>query len=279
LEKRDIWSTLSRIDAKLLYALLAVFIIVPLIKPLGLPMSIPAETRAAYDFIDALPDGSLVLLSVGTDPQTEAETWAQAIAMGRHLLSKKCNLVLMSVNSVGQPYAERLASILQEEFGLEYGQDICVLGFRAGEETAVAGFAGDFLTLYNADYKGAPVKELPMLKGVSSAADFKLIIDYQYKASAIWFARHVGGPHKVPVIAGSRASSAPNMMPYYASGDFKGVLPGIQGGAAYERLLQRPDQATKGLDAQSMGLILVILSVLIGNVATVMGAQAKSKKA
>jgi hypothetical protein len=69
------------------------------------------------------------------------------------------------------------------------------------------------------------------------------------------------------------------MMPYYASGDFKGVLPGIQGGAAYERLLQRPDQATKGLDAQSMGLILVILSVLIGNVATVMGAQAKSKKA
>jgi hypothetical protein len=267
MDRTNVFTRLQNIDPKVLYLLLVVFVLTPLVKPMGLPITITPEVQAAYAVLDKLPQGSMVLISMGTDPQTEAEGWPQALAFGRHLASKGHKMVVMALAASSQPYAERLGATLQTEFELEYGKDISVMAFRAGEEDAVAALANDFRRQYNTDYKNRPIGDLPMFSSITGVGSFRLVIDLAYKSSQQWFIRHVSGPKQIPLVVGVTAVFTAQMMPFYASGQIKGLVSGLSGAAAYERLIGKPGMATKGMDAQSMGHVLVLASVLVGNIA------------
>jgi len=55
--------------------------------------------------------------------------------------------------------------------------------------------------------------------------------------------------------------------PYYEAGQLVGLSGGMKGSADYEQLVGAPGLATRGMDAQSFGHLLIISFIALGNVA------------
>jgi len=66
--------------------------------------------------------------------------------------------------------------------------------------------------------------------------------------------------------AGTTAVIAPDLYPFYQSGQMIGFLGGLRGAADYEKLLKFPDRGERGMLAQSATHIIIILLVLGANV-------------
>jgi hypothetical protein len=68
-------------------------------------------------------------------------------------------------------------------------------------------------------------------------------------------------------------------MPFVQAGQVKGLLQGLRGAAEYELLSGSAGIAAAGMDAQSLGHLLIIGSILVGNVAYFMSKkQPKNNK-
>ena len=73
--------------------------------------------------------------------------------------------------------------------------------------------------------------------------------------------------YHLPMVAGVTAVSAPEYYPYLQTGQLRGLLGGMAGGAEYEVLVKHPALATRGMDAQSLAHIFIALMIILGNLA------------
>jgi hypothetical protein len=55
-------------------------------------------------------------------------------------------------------------------------------------------------------------------------------------------------------------------MPYYNSGQIKGMLQGLRGAAELELIIGSPSDAVKSMDALSVGHLVIILFIVLGNI-------------
>ena len=62
-------------------------------------------------------------------------------------------------------------------------------------------------------------------------------------------------------------------MPFVQAGQVKGMLQGLRGAAEYELLSGSPGVASAGMDAQSLGHLLIIGFIVVGNVAYIMSKR------
>ncbi|MCL2497073.1 MAG: hypothetical protein FWF06_00485, partial [Symbiobacteriaceae bacterium] len=53
----------------------------------------------------------------------------------------------------------------------------------------------------------------------------------------------------------------------YQAGMLQGMIGGMSGAAAYEKLTGRLGAATQGLDSQGLGHLVIIVLIIIGNIA------------
>jgi hypothetical protein len=60
---------------------------------------------------------------------------------------------------------------------------------------------------------------------------------------------------------------ATDYYPYLSSGQLLGLIGGMKGAAEYERLMSISGDARRGMDAQSMVHVIIVLLVVLGNVA------------
>lgn len=88
-EDNSIWEKLENIPRAVPFSLIIILMCFALIIPLGLPLTIGTETREFYDFIDNLPDGCVILLSLEMDPASAAELAPAMHAMLHHLFQKE----------------------------------------------------------------------------------------------------------------------------------------------------------------------------------------------
>jgi hypothetical protein len=85
------------------------------------------------------------------------------------------------------------------------------------------------------------------------------IADYYIRIAATRY-------HKKLILA-CTAVMATDYYPYLSSGQLLGLVGGMKGAAEYERLLGLVGDARRGMDAQSLVHVLVVLLVVMGNVA------------
>jgi hypothetical protein len=64
---------------------------------------------------------------------------------------------------------------------------------------------------------------------------------------------------------GTTAVQVNEVIPYVRAGQISGILGGMSGAAEYELLLERPDMATRFMDAQSIAHLVMVLFIVIGN--------------
>jgi hypothetical protein len=261
------FNKLQRIDPRIVYALMFVALSFPLMAPLGIPLSVSPMTRAVFTTIEGLdPATDVVLLSFGYSPAAAADIHPQAVAVVDHLTKRGIRWVAISFWPDGPMMAQQITDVLEARGG-RYGTDFANLGFKAGGENAIAAFANNPLVITR-DFVGNNTAELPIMQGITHIRDFGYVIEFASGTPGIpeWI-RQVVDPMGVRMAAGAVTVSVPQFVPFVQARQLDGLLAGLRGAAEYELLLQAPGRALAMMDAQSMGHLLIIAFILIGNAA------------
>jgi hypothetical protein len=264
----DLILKMGTVDRRWIFLVIALVVIVPLFYPLGLPIRATATTQYVYDTIDALPHGSKVLVSCEYGPSTKPEIHPMVLSVMRHLFKNEHQVYVTCLWPDGQFLASyALNLVARDEYGLTYGEDYVLLGFRPGNEAVVKGIVSNLRKLYTIDAKGTKITEIPMMDGVNRFEDF----DFLFSASAgypgtIEWVQYAADPTNVPMSTGTTSIQVNEVMPYVASGQVQGILAGMPGAAEYEKLIGVPGIGTSGMDAQSIAHLVIVLFIVLGNI-------------
>lgn len=261
------WDRLVNLDVRILWVLLVVVLLAPMLKPIGLPLPMKAQTRSAYTFAESLPSGSWVVMSINISPMGEPENWPSALAMFRHYMSKGFKIVLINTVPEGTMYAEKLWKNYAKERGYEYGKDVVQMPFRAGDEAAISAIGADFRGLYKTDQYGTALDKLPIFNGFRGIQDVSLLTEYASTIHPQYYLQQINAKYDIPMILSIVAVDSPKFMPYFASGQLKGLMAGVAAGAEYELLAKVPGIAAAQMDALSLGTGLFILAIALSNIA------------
>ncbi|MCS6896672.1 MAG: hypothetical protein NZM29_01755, partial [Nitrospira sp.] len=86
-----------KIDRRVIFLIIGLCTLVPLLYPVGLPIKISPEVRGVYDYVEAMPEGSVLLLSLDFDPSSKPELYPQAVALLRHAFRKNLRVIAMTL--------------------------------------------------------------------------------------------------------------------------------------------------------------------------------------
>lgn len=262
----------------MIWLILVVILLIPLMKPLGLPIGPSPETEAAYDFINNLPSRSVTIMDLSIAPSSEGELWPMALAIARHHVSKGHRLILTTFIPDGIMYCEKLQAVAEKEYGYKYGEDILVLPYRAGGETALVAMADNIRQAYDQDQYGNPLSQFSLWQSVTRIEDVALVSCYTAGDDHLWLARYVWGKHKVPCLGGVIALSAPEAIIYYQNGQLIGLISGVKGAAYYETKIGKPGLAVQSMDAQSLGHTYLLVLMIAGNIVFWLNKRSPSQK-
>jgi hypothetical protein len=261
-------TSLENIDRRIIYLILIVIVGVMTLAPAGLPLRISSETKLAYDTIEKLPAGSVVLYSLDLDIMGWLQGGPQAIAFLQHLFNRPVRIVLIG----WRPDSEFLILKTLRSVDLKgkrYGVDYVNLGFVAGGETAMAGFAADLRKVVRTDYSGTDLEQIPIMKTIASAKDFSLIVcPNTGEPGALGFIRQWRIPYNVPIITSQPPMTVPEFVPHVKAGLLIAALPAIRSSAEYELLIKKPGLGIAAQDAVSLGTLSLLALIVVGNIGT-----------
>ncbi len=268
-------SRIQNVDRRVIYLLLFLCTLLPMIWPLGLPLPISPSTRAVYEIIEKLdPSKDVVLLSFDYGPGAGLDITAIPVVVAEHLTERGIKWVAVSFTTEGPMMADNIIKDLEKR-GLKYGTDFANLGYLAGDENAIRLFALDCFTIAT-DARGNKTADLPIMQGKKTVKDFAFVHGFTSSDLGItgWL-RQVVDTMKIPYAVGVVTVSVPAATPFYNSGQLKGLLGGLRSAAEYEHLINKPGQSLAMMDAQSMGHLLIIGFIVIGNIGYLLTKKAK----
>jgi hypothetical protein len=278
---KKILEKLERLDRRIIFTFIFLSIAIPLLLPVNLDFSVTPPVQSFYDAIEELPPGSKVLVSCDYDPGSMPELFPMNVAVFHHLLSRDLKVITMQLWATGTLLAElAMAEVLEDFPHKEYGKDWVNLGFKEGREVVMVSMGTNIPKTFPSDSRGNKVEDLPIMQGVNTYDDIALFMNVSggLPGTKEWVLQ-VQSRYHVKLGSGCTAVSAPEFYPYVQSGQLVGLLGGMKGAAEYEKLVQRPGTAQRGMDAQSVSHIVVFLFILIGNIAyfSVKGAKKRLK--
>jgi hypothetical protein len=221
--------------------------------PIAIPMGIKQQTTDAYDAIESLQAGDVVLVvfecSIGSFPEVRPA----AIATMRQYAAKGVRMVITGVITADAfPVSQLImASAKLTEFsGYEtYGENWVNLGFIAGGDISAAALADNCQFTVNDAY-GNALADLPLMQDVHTYEDFKMIIAYNtwgYEPWLFHWTTKYGWP---PIVAFCTGATARTAATHWAADQILGYTNGLRGGAEYETLL--------GVTGEGLGSMTVL---------------------
>ncbi len=273
---RRLYRLLGELDRRLIFLAVAVSVIVPLLYPLNLPIRTSREARAYFAELDRLQAGQVVLISIDYEPDTMAELDPMTLATLRHAVRKGLRVLAMTTYAGGVGIAERILAQVADEHGLTYGRDYAFLGYNPDATATMLRMGESIRGAYPTDHYGRPTDELALLSGVDSYAGIPLLVTISSSAISEYWVVWAGGKYHQRIIAGNTAIQAVLIYPFFQTGQLAGFLGGLKGAAEYERLIGRDGAAVRGMDAQSMAHLLIVICVLLGNIGFLVQRRARS---
>ncbi len=260
---------LAKVDRRWIFLLIGLVVLIPLIYPLALPIRAGKDSQQVYDFVESLEPNSKILLSCEYGPSTKPEIHPMVTSLLHHLFSldRGHKVYVVCLWPDGQFMAEEaLDEVAVKRYGLTYGEDFVLLGFRPGAEAVVKGIVSDLRKLYTIDAKGTKVENIPMMEGINRFEDFDFLFSGSagYPGTTEWVL-FASDPTGIPMSTGTTSIQVNEMMPYVLGGQINGILAGMPGAAEYEALINEPGIATSGMDAQSAAHFVIVLFIFFGN--------------
>jgi hypothetical protein len=259
---------LVRLDRRWIFLTMGLLVLGPLIFPLSLPLHVTPPVQAFVDAIDKVPNGSTVLMSCDYDPASIPEMVPMTRTAFRHLMSKDCKVVVTVLWFGGPGLVDSVLTEVSKEFPTKaYGRDWVNLGYKAGNEAVMVALGQGIVNVFPRDYRGNESNALPVMQHVRDYSSFPLLVNISagYPGTKEWV-QQVQGRFHLPMVAGVTAVSAPEYYPYLQAGQLRGLLGGMAGAAEYELARHEKGSASRGMDAQSLGHVLVALCIVLGNV-------------
>ena len=242
-------SVLTKIDNRYVYVVMIIITLYPLIYPMGLPIPINDDVRAVYDGIEAIPEGSLVIM----DWNTRFGRPTRMILMEdlfRHLMTRNMKIVHVSFDKAleGGEVAQRIIQQVDPEanYGYEYGVDYVNLGSVGGSTSALQGFVADAWSIFPVDQRNRPIDDMPIMQLLKTGTDIDAIV-FAGTSHLMWIGQ-LTQQHPIPLFGACDAGEATEVIPYVESGQIVGILNDMRGGAEYEVLTGVPGDAIKTTD-------------------------------
>ena len=237
-----------------------------------------ALAQATFDELDRLAPGDPVLMAFDYDPPSAGELAPMATAFVRHAAEKKLRMYFMALWPLGaQMIDDTIERVLKPDFPqLEYGRDYVNLGFKSGQEAVIKVVVTNLRELYTTDVRGTGVQNIPMMQGITSIQQMKLIVNVSAGTPGTkeWVQYAVTPYPALRMVAGVTGVSAPLYYPYIPR-QLRGLLGAIKGAAEYEQLVltryggAHPNpKYTEGLrrmGPQLVAHLLVIFLILVAN--------------
>lgn len=282
-------ASIGRLDRRWIFLAVALAIAVPMLARARFPEVPGPMSRATFDAIEAVPEGSRILIAFDYDPPSAAELQPMADAILHHCASRGHRIVFMALWPFGRQIADGSIRRILNEFHPEMkeGTDWVQLGFRTGNEGVIKLMSTSLADQYPTDARGVPLSEIPLMQGVGSLRDFSLVVSISggYPGAKEWVQYGNGPmPEAFTLVSGTTGVQASQLLPYYPS-QMEGLLIAVKGAAEYETLVterypvdRHPERLGQGrvrMGPQLVAHLLVIGLIVLGNVAMVAGRMLK----
>jgi len=266
----------DRLDQRIFFAAFIIIVIICLFFPLKLPLvGVDEGVSKMYDFIEALPEGTKVVLDNGVMPgawPVVGPLWRQVFKQCL-LNNLKCVIIGFYTHSTGITMG--MFTLLDPFFKANnkvYGVDYVYMGYVAGIETGLVAWAADIRTTTPVDYKGNAIDSLPIMDGLTSLSDFKMCIMAEGGSSRWdpmmrqWAGVYYTAPYNVPFYALGLTSQRDTYYSYVRSNIVRGFF-ATNEGAWYEIKMNEVSQpAVSLLDGANVVLYVLFILVILGNV-------------
>jgi len=257
---------LEKLDRRWIFLVVALLVLIPLLWPLQLPLAVSGPAKRYYDAIEAVPEGSIVVLAGDYDPASAPELVPMTRSSVTHLFRKNVRIIALQLWEGGPPLVDAILHEVGDEMGKVYGVDYVNLGYKSGREAVMPSFGNSFSRTFPNDYGGKPVSSFPLMRQADNFGATALFVNISagYPGTKEWV-QQVQGRFQVRMVSGSTPVQAPEIYPYLQAGQVLGLLGGMAGAAEYEKSIGVPGPATKGMDAQSSAHLFVVFLILLGN--------------
>ena len=259
------WSKILDIRREWIWAISFILIILPMVVPVHVPITINTSTQRIYEYVQNLPDGSVIVSGGSGQWAFIYETSAAFMAFLTQIKSKNVKLIIFPLSTdslMFEPWAIRVVGLDKVK---EYGKDWVVLNYvPGGTSITLPAFMKDIKALCPTDVYGTPLSQLSLFDNVNSYKDIALWVDCGAN-SIPSLARYVA-PFKTPIIGFVHSDYYPMFQPYKAAGQVYEFTNGIRGGAEYEKLVNYTpwNLGTVTMDGyQFMSIYVLILVVLV----------------
>ena len=263
---RDVLKRLALIDRRYIYLLLAAAVVVPLILKPEVSVRVSQPVLRAYEEIDTLEEGSVLLVSIDYDPTSMPEIQPMLLSTLRHAFSKGVKVIMMGHLPLGIPVGQLGLEQVADEMGMEYGKDYASLGYRPGYTALMVAMGRSIERVFQTDYRGTPFDELPLMKDIVNYDQIDLLLTLAHGYAAEYWPQYAGARYGQRIIVGCTAVVAPDCYPYLQAGQIEGLIGGLKGAAEYETLIGRAGVGILGMGAQSLTHIVIVLFILLGNI-------------
>jgi hypothetical protein len=211
-------------------------------------------------------------MSCDYDPASIPELVPMTRTAFRHLMKHGCRVVVTCLWSGGPGLVDSVITEVSREFpDRRYGEAWVNLGYKSGNEAVMVLMGQGVKNVFPRDFRGNDVKTLPIMREVRDYSSFPLLVNISagYPGTKEWV-QQVQARFHLPMVAGVTAVSAPEFYPYLQSHQLLGMLGGMAGAAEYELSRHEIGKATGGMDAQSLGHLLVAVCILLGNLVQIL---------
>jgi len=262
------------LDRRWIFLVIGLVVLLPIVRPFDLPGIKPTDQSKNYfDTMNAVPEGTKILISADFDPGSKPELYPMLEATLRHAFKKKLRIVVMTLWLTGIGMVEKAikdnVAYAKDHFGVEpqEGKDYVFIGWKTGGSAVVIGMGVNILEMFSQDNYGKPLAEHPIMAGVKSLKDFKIVVSLSAGTPGFkeWVQYGVQ-KNNLTFVGGCTGIIIPEAYPYLQAGQMKGVLGGMKGAAEYEKLLNIPGTATGGMVALSLAQFMIILLVAACNI-------------
>ena len=224
------------------------------------------EVQRSYDYIENLPEGSVVMVSFDHEASSLPEIQPIALAILRHAFKNNIKLIGVSLFAEGTAIGYRLMTKTAKEYGKKYGTDYAFLGFKPQQIATILGMGESIKNIFPEDYLGTPVNQLPIMANIENYNDIDMVISIADGSLTVQWIEYAGAKYNQKVMAGLTAAMITTYDPYIASGQLYSVVGGLKGAAEYEALIHHKGGGTRGMMAQTSAHIYVIVLIIIGNI-------------
>jgi hypothetical protein len=231
------------------------------------PALFPEEVVHTFDQINSLPLDKPVLIAGDFEAGLAGEIRWSSQPLIEHLMRRNLAITLISTNPVDTAllYAQ-ITNGLGAVPEFQIIEKVVDLGYLPGGAIAVQSLNGEFTKAVPLTADLTPTSTHVLLSSVNSLKDFSavIVITDDSENARVWIEQIQPQIADTPLLMVTSAQAAPLIQPYYQSGQVAGLVSGLPGGLIYERILQKPGDASSHLSSLQMLSVLMAGLILVG---------------